>query len=256
LRRENQHGQAFVETLLMIWLLTVLISAIIQVFLAHNYIFQMANNAYYSLFKDKAYNTYNKPDVEFSGFPNWPSKPLRTVRALPQAGGKIHEFRTPEINWDHDDRASLPIMPFFKDSIMEELQNRGISRQPLWLKVGTKIEGRNFLDQKTLRMAMGTEGGFEAFFDMIGSIIQIAQRLGENYTDYTEGYNEGDLEGMEDQYNQGNNQLNSQDPDAAQKARDQWDVEHEDYNHDGYREPCEAAQGDNHPSCKNDRPWE
>ena len=31
----------------MVWLLTLLLSAIFQVFLVHNYTFQMANNAYY-----------------------------------------------------------------------------------------------------------------------------------------------------------------------------------------------------------------
>jgi hypothetical protein len=240
----------------MIWLFTILISAIIQVFLMHNYAFQMANNAYYSLFKDKAYGTYNKPDVEFSGYPNWPSKPLRTVSPLAQAGGKITELRTPEINWDQDDRAAFPIMPFFRDSIMEELQSRGIRRNPLWLKLGTKIEGRDFLNQKTLRMAMGTEGGFGAFFSMIESIISISGQLGENYTDFTEGYDEGDLDGMQDDYDQADDDLNDQDPNGGQKAKDEWDNAHGDYNHDGYHDGCEAAQGNNHPNCKNDRPWE
>ncbi len=92
---KGEGGQAFIETLLMIWLLTLLLSAIIQVFLIHNYTFQMANNAYYSLFKDKASGEYNTPSKAFSGFPNPPKKPLRTVKALQQAGGEAPRASRP-----------------------------------------------------------------------------------------------------------------------------------------------------------------
>jgi hypothetical protein len=109
---------------------------------------------------------------------------------------------------------------------------------------------------KFLWMGMGTEGGFEAFFGMIEALIGISSELGRNYTDYTEGYDQDDLEGYEDDYGNANDEMNDQDPNAAQNARDQWDVAHGDFNHDGYRDACEAIQGNNHPSCKNNRPWE
>ena len=252
-RRNLEAGQAFVETLLMIWLLTLLLSAIIQVFLVHNYTFQMANNAYYSLFKDKAYGTYNNPDQEFTGFPNYRpvSKPLRTVKALQQAGGRVHVEAGGAINWSDDDRAAVPMMPFFKDAIVEQLGRGGITRAPVRLKIGSPVQGHNYLDMKFLRMAMGTEGGFGAFFEMIGSVISISGDLG-SYTDYTEG----DLSDMVGDYDNAGDELNNQDPDAAQKAREQWDEEHGDDNHDGYEDACELIQGNNSPDCKNDRPWE
>ncbi len=241
----------------MIWLLTLLMSAIIQVFLVHNYAFQMANNAYYSLFKDKAYGKYNKPSEKFQGFPNFAQKkPLRAVSPLAQAGGKIHVTAGGAINWSDDDRAAIPMMPFFQDSIVKELENRGITRGPVRLKLGTKISGLNYLETKYLRMGMGTEGGFEAFFGMIESLIGMAGELGTDYTKYTNGYDEDDLKGKSDQYDNANDDLNNQDPNAAQHARDQWDNAHGDYNHDGYNDVCEQIHGNNHPSCNNHRPWE
>jgi hypothetical protein len=254
--REGEKGQAFIETLLMIWLLTLVISAIIQVFLVHNYAFQMANNAYYSLFKDKAYGTYNKPSHSFDGFPNWPKKPLRAVSPLAQAGGRVHVLAGGGVNWSEDDRAAIPMMPFFQDSIVEELQNRGITRAPVRLKLGTKVGGLNYLETKYLRMGMGTEGGFGAFFGMIESLISMSSQLGTNYTDYTDGYDQGDLEDQADDYDDANDDLNNQDPNAAQNARDQWDNAHGDFNHDGYNDACESIHGNNHPSCNNHRPWE
>jgi hypothetical protein len=90
----------------------------------------------------------------------------------------------------------------------------------------------------------------------IEALIGISGELGRNYTDYTEGYDQGDLEDFEDDYGDADDDMNDQDPNGGQDAKDQWDTSHGDYNHDGYRDSCEAAQGNNHPSCKNDRPWE
>jgi hypothetical protein len=241
----------------MIWLLTLLMSAIIQVFLVHNYAFQMANNAYYSLFKDKAYGKWNKPSEEYQGFPNFDQKkPLRAVSPLEQAGGKVHVTSGGPINWSEDDRAAIPMMPFFQDSIVKELQNRGITRAPVRLKLGTKISGLNYLETKYLRMGMGTEGGFGAFFGMIEALFKMAGQLGVNATDYTNGYDPSDLENEGDKYDQANNDLNNQDPNAAQNARDQWDEAHGDYNHDGYNDVCESMHGNNASICNNHRPWE
>lgn len=256
MRFKSQKGQALIETVLMMWLFAVLLSAIIQVFLVHNYSYQMANNAYYSLFKDKAYGTYNKPSHRFEGYPNWPHKPLRSVSPLLQAGGRVHAQAGPEINWSEDDRAAMPMMPFFEESILLELRNRGVTREPVRLKLGNYDPGHNYMQMKFLWMGMGTEGGFPAFFGMIEALISIAPQLGASYTDYTDGYDQGDLEGFEDDYGNANDELNDQDPNAAQNARDQWDTAHGDFNHDGYRDACEAVQGNNHPSCKNNRPWE
>ncbi len=178
----------------MIWLLTLLLSAIIQVFLVHNYVYQMANNAYYSLFKDKAYGRYNKPDQAFQGFPNYAQKkPLRAVKALQQAGGTVHVLAGQDINWSDDDRASVPMMPFFEEPIVVQLRNYGITRDAVRLKVGTARSGQNFLDTKFLRMAMGTEGGFGAFANMISALARMAGQLGQNYTQYTDGYSEDEL---------------------------------------------------------------
>jgi hypothetical protein len=107
------------------------------VFLVHNYAYQMANNAYYSLFKDKAYGTYNKPTHRFEGWPNWPHKPLRSVSPLAQAGGRVHVQAGGDVNWSEDDRASIPMMPFFEDSIVLELRNRGVTREPVRSSSGT-----------------------------------------------------------------------------------------------------------------------
>ena len=249
----GQTGQAFVETLFMIWLLTLLLSAIIQVFLVHNYTFQMANNAYYSLFKDKAYGEHNDPDKEFAGFPNWHKKPLRTVVPLQQAGGRARDLSAgPAVSWSEDDRAAVPMMPYFEKSIIEQLQNIGVTRVPVRLKIGSPVPGHNYLDQKFLNMAMGTEGGFEAFGEMIASIVGISTALGRSYTDYTDGYTDGDLGGLLDDYDDENDDLNDQDPEEAKKA---WDEAHGDFNHDGYNDVCEDFQGDNDASCKNNRPW-
>jgi hypothetical protein len=252
----SERGQALVETLLMMWLLTLLLAAIIQVFLVHNYAYQMANNAYYSLFKDKAYGQYNNPSKEFSGYPNWPKKPLRAVSPLEQAGGKVHVLSGHSTNWSQDDRAAVPMMPFFEDAIVLELRNRGVTQAPVRLKIGTKEPGEPYLRQKNLYMAMGTEGGFGAFFEIISSLISMSSKLGQNYTDFTDGYDQGDLDGMYDDYGNADDDLNNQDPDGGQKAKDQWDVAHGDLNHDGYNDLCEVARGNNHPDCKNDRPWE
>ena len=229
---KGEGGQAFIETLLMIWLLTLLLSAIIQVFLIHNYTFQMANNAYYSLFKDKAYGEYNTPSKAFSGFPNPPKKPLRTVKALQQAGGKRHVLAGHDVNWSDDDRAAVPMMPFYEEPIKEQLQNFGVTRAPVRLKIGNPSDGQNYLEMKFLRMAMGTEGGFTAFFEMIGSIILIAGELGENYTDFTSGYSDGDLDDMFGDYEGADEDLDNQDGDSGQKAKNQWDNEHGDFNHE------------------------
>jgi hypothetical protein len=254
---KGEGGQAFIETLLMIWLLTLLLSAILQVFLIHNYTFQMANNAYYSLFKDKAYGEYSSPDKGFQGFPNWPKKPLRTVKALDQAGGKVHVLAGGGVNWSEDDRAAVPMMPFYEDPIVEQLENYGVTRAPVRLKIGNPAAGgQNYLDMKFLHMAMGTDGGFGPFFDMIGSIIQIAGELGQNYTDFTGGYTDDDLDDMFGDYEGAEDDLDDQDADSGQKAKDQWDNAHGDFNHDGYRDACEAVQGDNDPDCRNHRPWE
>ena len=176
---KKESGQALIETVLMIWLFAVLLSAIIQVFLVHNYSFQMANNAYYSLFKDKAYGTYNKPSHRYEGWPNWPHKPLRSVSPLQQAGGKVHVMAGGDVNWSQDDRAAIPMMPFFENSIILELRNRGITRDPVRLKLGTHDPSLNYMPMKSLSMGMGTEGGFEAFFGMIEALIGIAGELGQ-----------------------------------------------------------------------------
>ncbi|MGH9320200.1 MAG: hypothetical protein ACRD21_20760 [Vicinamibacteria bacterium] len=255
-RLQSEPGQALIETVLMIWLFAILLSAIIQVFLVHNYSYQMANNAYYSLFKDKAYGEYNKSSKEFSGYPNWPRKPLRTVSPLEQAGGKVHVLAGGDVNWSEDDRAAIPMMPFFEDAIILELRNRGVNRAPVRLKLGNHEPGLNYMPMKFLWMAMGTEGGFSAFFEMIGSIIDISGELGQNYTDFTDGYDQGDVDDMYDDYGDADGDLNGQDQNGGQQAKDQWDNAHGDFNHDGYNDACEAVQGNNHPSCKNDRPWE
>ena len=139
-----------------------------------------------------------------------------------------------------DDRAAVPMMPFFEDAIVEQLdEGFDITRPPVRLKIGSRVQGQNYLDMKFLSMAMGTEGGFKAFFEMIGSVISISNELGTSYTDYTDGYTEGDLVDELGDYDNADDDLNNQDPDAAQKAREQWDVEHGDYNHDGYEDACE-----------------
>ena len=256
-RDAGESGQAFIETVLMIWLLTLLLSAIIQVFLVHNYVYQMANNAYYSLFKDKAYGRWNKPDKEFQGYPNYvQKKPLRAVKALEQAGGKVHVLASQAVNWSDDDRAAVPMMPFFEEPIVVQLRNYGITREGVRLKVGTAVQGQNYLDTKFLRMAMGTEGGFSAFANMIGALAGMANKLGQNYTQYTDGYSGDDLDGLAGDYDDANDDLNEQDPDGAEKGKDLWDVNHGDFNHDGYNDFCETVNGNNHPDCKNNRPWE
>jgi hypothetical protein len=256
LRPKSESGQALIETVLMIWLFSVLLSAIIQVFLVHNYSFQMANNAYYSLFKDKAYGTHNKPSEEYTGWPNFARfKPLRSVSPLQQAGGKVHAMTGGgDDNWSLDDRAAIPMMPFFENSIILELRNRGITREPVRLKLGTYNPSQNYMEMKSLRMGMGTRGGFEAFFAMIEALIGIANELGSNYTEFTDGYTEDDLEGYEDQYGNADGDLNEQND--GEDPRDVWDENHGDSNHDGYRDDCEAMNGNNHPSCKNNRPWD
>jgi hypothetical protein len=256
LRFRSEKGQALIETLLMMWLFAVLLSAIIQVFLVHNYSYQMANNAYYSLFKDKAYGTYNKPTHRFEGYPNWPHKPLRSVTPLQQAGGKVHVLAGGDVNWSQDDRASIPMMPFFEDAIVLELRNRGVTREPVRLKLGRRDPSKNYLETKFLWMGMGTEGGFDAFFGMIEALIGMAPQLGRSYTDFTDGYDEGDLHDQQDDYGNNNGDLNGTDPNSGQDAKDQWDVQHGDLNHDGYHDGCEAIHGNNHPSCKTHRPWE
>jgi hypothetical protein len=109
---------------------------------------------------------------------------------------------------------------------------------------------------KYLRMGMGTEGGFGAFFDMIGSIVSISSALGRDPSAYTGGYSEDELDDLFGDYEGANDDLNNQDPNAAQDARDTWDEAHGDFNHDGYNDPCEALHGNNASQCRNDRPWE
>ncbi len=233
----------------MIWLLTLLLSAIIQVFLVHNYTFQMANNAYYSLFKDKAYGEHNSPEKEFAGFPNWHKKPLRTVVPLQQAGGRARDLGAgPAVSWSEDDRAAVPMMPYFEKSIIKELQNIGVTRAPVRLKIGSPVPNHNYLNQKFLSMAMGTEGGFGAFGNMIVSIFNIASELGRNYTNYTEGYTNDDLNGLLNDYETQNGNLEGQDPDEARRA---WDDAHGDFDHDGYNDNCEILYGDNAAPCRN-----
>lgn len=252
-RRHGESGQAFIETLLMIWLLTLMLSAIIQVFLVHNYTFQMANNAYYSLFKDKAYGSFNFSTVPFQGYPVWNKKPLRTVEPLQQAGGRVRDLSGGiAASWSDDDRAAVPMMPYFEDAIIEQLQNNGITRGPVRLKIGHPIPGQNYMDQKFLSMSMGTEGGFVPFGHMIASIVQISGALGQNYTDFTDGYSDGELDGLLGDYEDENGDLNDQSPEQAQNA---WDNAHGDFNHDGYNDACEAINGNNHESCRNNRPW-
>ncbi len=122
-------GQALIETVLMIALFTVLLSAIIQVFLVHNYTFQMANNAYYSLFKDKAYGTYNKPTHRYRGLSELAPQ-AAPVRVPAQAGGRkgASEVGGGDVNWTGDDRAVIPMMPFFENAIVPELRNRDVTR--------------------------------------------------------------------------------------------------------------------------------
>ena len=252
---KGESGQAFIETTLMIWALTLLFSAIIQVFLIHNYTFQMANNAYYSLFKDKAYTEYNKPDKAFSGYPNPPRKPLRTVKALQQAGGKVHVLAGHDVNWSEDDRAAVPMMPFYAKPIKKQLENLGITRAPVRLKIGNPSAGQDYLEMKFLSMAMGTEGGFKAFFEMVESIIKIAGKLGENYTDFTDGFSASELEGKFDDYELASKELADQDEQGGQKAKDEWDSEHGDDDHNGYEDDCEWWWGKD-PDCSTNRPWE
>ena len=254
--RPREAGQAFIETVLMIWLLTLLFSAIVQVFLVHNYAYQMANNAYYSLFKDKAYGEYNHYDREFQGFPNFQKKPLRAVTPLQQAGGKVHVLAGPDVNWSSDDRAAVPMMPFFEDAIIEQLQNNGISRAPVRLKIGNRVPGHNYLDMKYLWMGMGTEGGFKPFFGMIESIFKIAEALGHDPSSYTGGYSQDELDDLYGDYEGKSDEMNNQDPNGGQNAKDQWDEAHGDFNHDGYHDACETLHGNNASQCKNDRPWE
>jgi hypothetical protein len=147
-------------------------------------------------------------------------------------------------------------MPFFEDAIVLELRNRGITREPVRLKLGRRVPSQNYLETKFLWMGMGTEGGFGAFFGMIESLIGMSAELGREYTDYTEGYDEDDLHDQEDDYGDNNGDLNGTDPNSGQNAKDQWDIQNGDFNHDGYHDGCEAIHGNNHPSCKNDRPWE
>lgn len=251
-RGDGESGQAFVETLLMMWLLTLLLSAIIQVFLVHNYTYQMANNAYFSLFKDKAYGDYNDSDRKFAGFPNWPKKPLRTVTPLQQAGGRVHVLAGGAINWSEDDRAAVPMMPYFEDAIVEQLRNNGVTRAPVRLKIGTPIPGESYLRQKFLYMAMGTSGGFTEFFEMIGSIVAISGHIGRNYTDFTGGYSEDELGDIFDGYEDADDDLDSQDPENAQDA---WDEAHGDFNHDGFNDACEVLRGNDDPQCSTGSPF-
>jgi hypothetical protein len=250
---ESERGQSLFETVLMVFLLTLLLSATIQIFLVHNYAYQMANNAYFSLFKDKAYNTYNKPSKGYAGYPNWPKKPLRTVKPLKGSG--IATLGNAAATWSQDNRASVPMMPFFEEPIIRELRNIGVTREPVRLKIGSPIQGHNYLDMKWLYMGMGTEGGFGAFFEMISSLVQMAVKLGKGATTYTNGYSYGDLQNMQGDYDSSNNDLNSSEDGGKAQQEYAWDEAHGDYNHDGYNDACESVHGNNHPSCKNPRPW-
>jgi hypothetical protein len=250
-RPKGEVGQAFIETVLMVWVLTFLLSAIIQVFLIHNYTFQMANNAYYSLFKDKAYGEFNFSNKEFSGYPNWPKKPLRAVKPLKQAGGKVHVLAGHDVNWSEDDRAAVPMMPFYEEAIKKELQNVwDVTLPPVRLKIGTPLpDGENYLQMKFLHMAMGTEGGLGAFFGMIGSIIEIAGDLDKNYTDFTGGYSEAEMANMAGSYEDKSAELANYEGADGQAAKDKWDEEHGDYDHNGVEDWCLF-------DCETNRPWE
>jgi hypothetical protein len=171
-----------------------------------------------------------------------------------QAGGKVQAESGGQTDWTGDDRAAIPMMPFFENAIVTELRNRNVTVEKVRLKLGNYEPGLGYLRLKVLWMGMGTEGGFEAFFGMIEGLFTMAPQLGASATNYTDGYDADDLQNQKDNYENQDDNLNNQD--TGEEAKDQWDVDHGDFNHDGYRDQCEAANGNNHPSCKNDRPWE
>lgn len=241
----------------MAWLLTLLISAIIQVFLVHNYTFQMANNAYYSLFKDKAYDNNNSYDVGFMGYGNYTPvrKPFRAVNAQSGAGGtgEVHtQSEGATATW-RDDRAAVPMMPYFEPYIIAELESRWNMSEKVRLKVGTYDPNANpHIKPKFLRMAMGTEGGFGAFFGMIESLISMAGDFGGSLPEYTGGYDEDDLENAGDDYDDANDDLNENEPPTEEEIRREWAEANGDYNYDGYNDLCELTHGNNHPDCAYD----
>lgn len=200
----------------MALLLSFVLVAIIQVFMVHNYAFQMANNAYYSLFKDLAYNR-NYPDKDFWGFPNYKGKPLRSVDPWPLTPGRIHTLAGSYINWTEDDRASVPMMPFYRTPIIETMRSAGITTEPVRLKVGTRIPGHSYLDMKFMYIGSGTKGAYllavvDIVTQLVGALADVVG--GGSYTDYTGGLTYEDPEAADSrrgEINEGNDSLQDSD---------------------------------------------
>ena len=251
-RDRGQKGQAVVETIFMIIVLTLLLSAIIQIFLVHNYAFQMANNAYYSLFKDKAYKN-DRYDVKYQGPPNYPlKKPLRAVEPWPP-NGRVYT-QSQGRNWE-DDRASVPMMPFYKDAIIDQMKRGGITREPVRLKIGQYQQGVNWLNYKFMHIGAGTDGSYLlAIVDLVDMLIRDLSWLGGggNYQDYTMGQDIGSLGssasgGATQQSNMGSSG-NLQDGDGNQRSMyEAYDFHHGDYNRDGKNDITGESTN---------RPWE
>ncbi|MGH9461108.1 MAG: hypothetical protein ACRD1X_07805 [Vicinamibacteria bacterium] len=192
MRPSRARGQSLVETTVMIFLLTLMISAILQIFLVHNYAFQMANNAYYSLFKDRAYR-HNTTSDEFHGYPNYYRKPLRAVRPWP-AGGRVHRLAGSPTNWSEDDRASVPMMPFYEQAIVDQMKAAGITRDRVRLKIGQHRTGASYLDMKFLFIGAGTKGDdIWAVFRMLESLWGLTRRFGREFMGFTQGYDSESL---------------------------------------------------------------
>jgi hypothetical protein len=226
LKGVSGRGQAVVETIFMALLLSFLLVAIIQVFMVHNYAFQMANNAYYSLFKDVAYHR-NYPDRDFDGYstdaPNFRGKPLRSVDPWPQSPGRIHVLAGSYTNWTQDDRASVPMMPFYRTPIIDTMRAAGINTDPVRLKVGTRRPGAPYLDMKFMYVGSGTKGDY--LLVVVDIAIGLVRALGElvgggSYTDYTGGLtfeNPEDADSQRGQINEGNDSL--QDGDGNNQSK-------------------------------------
>jgi len=201
-----------VETIFMALLLSFALVAIIQVFMVHNYAFQMANNAYYSLFKDLAYHR-NYPDKDFWGYPNYKGKPLRSVDPWPLSPGRIHVLAGGDKNWQFDDRASVPMMPFYRTPIIETLDRAGIKMDPVRLKVGTRVPGLSYLEMKFIYIGSGTKGAYLlAVIDIVTQLVGAMADIlgGGSYTDYTGGLTAKDPAAADSErgkINEGNGEL-------------------------------------------------
>lgn len=243
MKRAGERGQSVVETVFVVLLLTLLISGIIQIFLVHNYAFQMANNAYYSLFKHRAYR-HNQPSEEFVGFPNYYKKPLRAVR--PPKGGRVHTLAGPAVNWSEDDRTSVPMMPFYRESIIEEMERVGITAAPVRLKIGRYRPGMKYLDVKFMFIGAGTKGNdLGAIFRLLGGLFRLTRKFGGDLLNYTGGYTEDTLRHQVGSMRRAQRRQGGVGDGSA--AKDQWDELNGDYNHDGY---------DDFSGVENCRPWE